>query len=285
VLERLVPFFGSDATPATCAASCACRAFCISRTLATRSRSARSGSTRSRTPSSKLVMRSRGSQTRPNISDISARLNARLSATLARRHEQQPLQAARSRLRSLWEAIWSLDCEEGLRAYRGIGLSVVRSTRSRRQVAARLNIYVDGKSRVAGSTQRKRIGSLDGGGPTLVQWLKLVSTRLEGRDRSAQGNVSRNLPKSTMRPRKRGGRNGCHRTTDYNGVCFVASRGALGHPSSTAFTGDGITNLTILKVISPIERSAFERRFFEVKSRTTSARVRARRRDHAGGSH
>jgi hypothetical protein len=76
-------------THATCAGFCVCRAFCISRTRATRSRFALSGSTGCATASGSSLTPFRGSRTRPNTSGISAKHSERQSVRRKRRHGRQ----------------------------------------------------------------------------------------------------------------------------------------------------------------------------------------------------
>lgn len=73
---------------------------------------------------------------------------------------------------TLWEAVWNLDCEEGLRRLSGhwaVGGEQYKFIRTGR---GNLNIYVNGKSSSCFIDGDKRIGSLSGGGPTLAQWLR-----------------------------------------------------------------------------------------------------------------
>lgn len=85
---------------------------------------------------------------------------------------QHAIAAGMSPTESLWDAIWSLDCEDGLRRMSGhwaVGGEVYTfrsTTRGNR------NVFVNGKSSSCFIDENKRIGSLDGGGPTLVQWLR-----------------------------------------------------------------------------------------------------------------
>jgi hypothetical protein len=73
---------------------------------------------------------------------------------------------------SLWDAIWQLDCEEGLSRLSGHwAVSGEKYTFSKTGRGTR-NLYVNGKSSSCWVDTSKRIGSLDGGGPTLVQWLR-----------------------------------------------------------------------------------------------------------------
>ena len=73
---------------------------------------------------------------------------------------------------TLWEAIWNLDCEDGLARLSG-HWAVGGETYTFRQTArGNRNLFVNGKSSSCFVDENKKIGSLDGGGPTLVQWLR-----------------------------------------------------------------------------------------------------------------
>lgn len=72
---------------------------------------------------------------------------------------------------TLWDAIWNLDCEEGLARLSGHWAVGGEKYTFRPTGRGNLNVYVDGKSSSCFIDANKRIGSLDGGGPTLVQWL------------------------------------------------------------------------------------------------------------------
>ncbi len=73
---------------------------------------------------------------------------------------------------SFWDAVYGLDCEEGLA--RLSGHWSVNGERYTFKTAPRghLNIYVDGKSSPCWIDSDKRIGSPSGGGPTLARWLR-----------------------------------------------------------------------------------------------------------------
>lgn len=73
---------------------------------------------------------------------------------------------------TLWDAIWNLDCEEGLSRLSGNWAVNGEKYTFRRTTRGNLNLFVDGKSSSCFIDANKRIGSLDGGGPTLVQWLR-----------------------------------------------------------------------------------------------------------------
>lgn len=73
---------------------------------------------------------------------------------------------------SLWDAIYALDCEEGLRRLSGHPAVGGEQYTFRTTARGRLNIFVDGKSSPCFIDEHKRIGSPSGGGPTLIQWLR-----------------------------------------------------------------------------------------------------------------
>lgn len=94
--------------------------------------------------------------------DIEARDKARQSA-IAQGHIPTE---------TLWEAIWALDCEEALRRLSGHWAVGGEQYTFRSTSRGNLNVFVDGKSSSVFIDENKRIGSLDGGGPTIVQWLR-----------------------------------------------------------------------------------------------------------------
>jgi len=73
---------------------------------------------------------------------------------------------------TFWDAVYNLDCEEGLRrlsghwACRGEHFTFSRTGRGN------LNIFADKKSTPCFVDENRRIGSPSGGGPTLAQWLR-----------------------------------------------------------------------------------------------------------------
>ncbi len=73
---------------------------------------------------------------------------------------------------SLWDAIYALDCEEGLARLSGHWAVSGEQYTFHRTGKGNRNIYVDGKSSSCWIDANRRIGSLDSGGPTLVQWLR-----------------------------------------------------------------------------------------------------------------
>ncbi len=73
---------------------------------------------------------------------------------------------------SLWDAIYALDCEEGLRRLSGHAIVNGEQYTFRRTGRGNLNIFVDGKSSPCFIDENKRIGSPSGGGPTLSAWCR-----------------------------------------------------------------------------------------------------------------
>lgn len=73
---------------------------------------------------------------------------------------------------TLWDAIWNLDCEDGLRRLSGHWAVGGEQYTFRSTTRGNRNVFVNGKSSSCFIDENKRIGSLDGGGPTLVQWLR-----------------------------------------------------------------------------------------------------------------
>lgn len=73
---------------------------------------------------------------------------------------------------SLWEAIYQLDARETLARLSGSAVVGGESYTFRRNGNGRWNIHVDGKSTSCFVDEQGHIGSLSGGGPTPVQWLR-----------------------------------------------------------------------------------------------------------------
>lgn len=71
-----------------------------------------------------------------------------------------------------WDAVYNLDCEEGLSRLSGHPAVRGEHYTFRRVRNGHLNIIVDGKGTSCFIDRHGRIGSLDNGGPTLAQWLK-----------------------------------------------------------------------------------------------------------------
>jgi RepB DNA-primase N-terminal domain len=71
-----------------------------------------------------------------------------------------------------WQAVYNLDCEEGLRRLSGSGWVNGEHFTFRHCTNGNRNILVDGKGTSCFVDAAGRIGSLDGGGPTMFQWLR-----------------------------------------------------------------------------------------------------------------
>lgn len=72
----------------------------------------------------------------------------------------------------LFDRIWNLNCEEALLALSGSQAVNGETYTFRRNANGNKNIFVDGKGTSCFIDKAGRIGSLDGGGPTIYQWLK-----------------------------------------------------------------------------------------------------------------
>lgn len=73
---------------------------------------------------------------------------------------------------TFWDAVYNLDQEEGLRRLSGHWAVGGEQYTFRRCSNGNLNIYVDGKGSSCFIDGNRRIGSSDGGGPTIAQWLR-----------------------------------------------------------------------------------------------------------------
>ena len=73
---------------------------------------------------------------------------------------------------SFFERLWEFDCEEGLSRLSGLPEVNNENYSFRQNTNGKKNIYVNSKSTSCFLDTSGRIGSLDGGGPTLFQWLK-----------------------------------------------------------------------------------------------------------------
>jgi hypothetical protein len=71
----------------------------------------------------------------------------------------------------LWEKIYNLDCEQALERLSGTEAIGSERITFRRVANGNLNIIANGKQTSCWIDQNKRIGSLDGGGPTVWQWV------------------------------------------------------------------------------------------------------------------
>lgn len=87
-------------------------------------------------------------------------------------HQEHRAQRPTQTAENVWEAIYQLDCEEGLSRLSGHHAVNGERYTFKRAPRGRLNIIVDGKGSPCFIDENKRIGSPSGGGPTLVQWLR-----------------------------------------------------------------------------------------------------------------
>jgi hypothetical protein len=85
---------------------------------------------------------------------------------------QNAIAAGLTPTESLWEAIYALDAEEALARLSGHWAVGGETYTFHPTARGRLNIYVNGKSSPCFIDEHKRIGSPSGGGPTVAQWLR-----------------------------------------------------------------------------------------------------------------
>lgn len=72
---------------------------------------------------------------------------------------------------SLWERIWNIDCEVALERLSGTDAVGGEVYTFRQNANGNKNIFVNGKGSSCFIDRQGRIGSLDGGGPTIWNWL------------------------------------------------------------------------------------------------------------------
>lgn len=97
----------------------------------------------------------------------------RAAETSAREHARRAaIAAGMAPTETLWEAIWNLDCEDGLNRLSGHWAVGGERYEFRRTARGNLNLFVNGAASSCFLDEQKRIGSMDGGGPTLVQWIR-----------------------------------------------------------------------------------------------------------------
>lgn len=87
-------------------------------------------------------------------------------------HDSQRVEMPSPPSESLWDAIYALDCEEALARLSGHWAVGGERYTFRPAPRGHMNIFVDGKSTSCFIDENKRIGSLAGGGPTIAQWLR-----------------------------------------------------------------------------------------------------------------
>lgn len=170
VLERLVPFFGADAN-----ARDLCRILRVP------------GFLHLKDPADPFLIRE---VHRTNVAYTERQMAAAfrwvpdVKSIKAAEDDKQRKAASESRARaraaalssgqlteSLWDAIYALDCEEGLRRLSGHSVVSGEQFTLKRVQNGNLNIYVNGKLTSAFVDKDKRIGSSSKGGPTLIQWV------------------------------------------------------------------------------------------------------------------
>ena len=89
-----------------------------------------------------------------------------------------------------WDRLWNLDHRRALEMLSGSGAVGGEHYTFRRCSSGNYNILVDGKGTSCWIDKHGRIGSLAGGGPTLLQWLKWFGMR----DREAIETIKRTFP-------------------------------------------------------------------------------------------
>lgn len=167
VLERLVPHFGADKN-----ARDLCRILRVP------------GFLHLKDPSDPFMVRivwdnhvvysEKQMQRFPWVPDQSVIEHERKEAVARAREaaRQQAIRAGMSPTETLWDAIWNLNCEDGLHRLSGHWAVGGETYTFRSTTKGNRNLFVNGKSSSCFIDENKRIGSLDGGGPTLVQWLR-----------------------------------------------------------------------------------------------------------------
>lgn len=167
VLERLVPYFGSDKN-----ARDLCRILRVP------------GFWHLKDPANPFMVRivwdnhveysEKQMQRFPWVPDKSALEHERREAQIRARDvaRRQAIASGMTATESLWDAIWNLNCEDGLLRLSGHWSVSGEQYTFRSTARGNRNLFVNGKSSSCFIDENKRIGSLDGGGPTLVQWLR-----------------------------------------------------------------------------------------------------------------
>lgn len=168
VLERLVPHFGSDKN-----ARDLCRVLRVP------------GFKHMKDPANpfmvRIVWKHHVGYTERQIGAAFRWVPSKSSLDEAQRHAQREAREKARRdavangadaTESLWDAVWALDCEDGLSRLSGHWAVGGETYTFRRTGRGNLNLFVNGKSSSCFIDENKRIGSLQGGGPTLVQWLR-----------------------------------------------------------------------------------------------------------------
>ena len=86
-------------------------------------------------------------------------------------HEQAQLRRAIPSGGAFWNRVWDLDCEEALIRLSGHAAVGSETYSFRHNSIGTKNILVNGKGTSCWIDREGRIGSLDGGGPSIYQWL------------------------------------------------------------------------------------------------------------------
>lgn len=87
-------------------------------------------------------------------------------------HEQAKREAKFNDSDDFWDQVYNLDCEEALSRLSGHPAVGGEQYTFRRMANGNKNIYVDGKGTSCWVDKCGHIGSLSGGGPTIAQWLR-----------------------------------------------------------------------------------------------------------------
>lgn len=170
VLERLVPYFGADSN-----ARDICRILRVPGYLHLKDptqpfRIAEVWRNEVRYTERQMAAAFKWTPDRKAVEDAEAE-KQRTAAREARERAKREAMATGSYTESLWDAIYDLDCEEGLRRLSGHPAVKGEQFTFQRTARGNLNIVVDKKLTSCWVDSVKRIGSLSKGGPTLTQWL------------------------------------------------------------------------------------------------------------------
>lgn len=156
VKNRMIPFFGADPNAAD-----VCRILRVP------------GFWHLKDPASPFLIRTVHVQ---RVSYTEAQMLDAFPETRSTEYDQQKRHSESRReyntTDQFWEAIYNLDCAEGLIALSGSPLCGGEQFTLRRTGRGNLNLFVDKKSTSVWIDGNKRIGSFDKGGPTLYQWLR-----------------------------------------------------------------------------------------------------------------
>lgn len=106
------------------------------------------------------------------VENVEAERQRKAASDERARQRAEALAAGVGITETLWDAIYALDCEEGLRRLSGHAAVNGEQFDFRRTARGTLNIVVDKKLTSCWVDAEKRIGSLSKGGPTLAAWLR-----------------------------------------------------------------------------------------------------------------